>query len=39
MRNDLLGNKKQPTHELFVIELLKHTKALMSAFGLFLTKS
>ena len=37
MRHDLLGNKKQPTHESPVTELLKHTKTSMSAFGLFLT--
>ena len=37
MRRVLPVNKKQATHESLMIELLKHTKTSISAFGLFLT--
>ena len=37
MRCDLPVNEKQATHDPLMIELLKHTKTSISAFGLFLT--
>ena len=39
MRYDLLGNKKQLSHDSLVNELLKRTKTSISVFALFFTSN